>query len=236
MKRLILLCLTLLTIAFLPVFSASAATYDPVVVDIGVEIVNGGTAEIIPQVNCPYPDPQKLTVVDGESGTVRIELEDVGVYSYQFGVVPDERDIIYDTTVYRADIYVTENDGKLYPIVVLYNMQTGKKYDKKDGGEPISVGFANRLDLPTEPTEEATQNTESSEVSTQYKPNESLTGETGAFDEPDKSDGGGRNSRPQTGDDTKMELYLLIAMIASAGLFLLSVAYMRDTNKLIKKE
>ena len=36
-------------------------------------------------------------------------------------------------------------------------------------------------------------------------------------------------SRPQTGDDSRLEIYLLICITASAGLFLLSVAYYKST-------
>ena len=42
-------------------------------------------------------------------------------------------------------------------------------------------------------------------------------------------------SRPKTGDDSMLDLYLLICIVAAAGLFALSVAYTVSTNKLINR-
>ncbi|MEE3334600.1 MAG: FctA domain-containing protein [Ruminococcus sp.] len=56
----------------------------------------------------------------------------------------------------------------------------------------------------------------------------------------DSSDNGGspldKNGNPKTGDDTRMELYFLFAMIASAGLLALSIVYLIDTRKMINRK
>lgn len=122
-------------------------------------------------------------------------------------VMPDDRDITFDTTVYNVCVSVKETDGVLYAYVVVINKQTQEK--------PDSVHFKNVLVAPTEaptaiPTEPA------SSVPTTAP--------------------GGSTHQPQTGDDTKMERYLLIAMFASAGLFLLAVLYTVDTNRLYKRK
>ena len=42
-------------------------------------------------------------------------------------------------------------------------------------------------------------------------------------------------SRPKTGDDSMLDIYLLICIVASGGLFLLSVVYLVSTNRLINR-
>lgn len=46
----------------------------------------------------------------------------------------------------------------------------------------------------------------------------------------------GKNKNPQTGDDTKMELYFLLAILASAGLLAISIFYLIDTLKMINSK
>ena len=52
----------------------------------------------------------------------------------------------------------------------------------------------------------------------------------------DSSDNGGsppdKNRNPKTNDDTRMEIYFLFAIIASAGLLALSIVYLIDTQKM----
>ena len=45
-----------------------------------------------------------------------------------------------------------------------------------------------------------------------------------------------KEGNPKTGDDTRMELYFLFAMIASAGLLALSIVYLIDTRKMINRK
>lgn len=53
-------------------------------------------------------------------------------------------------------------------------------------------------------------------------------------DSPTESSNNDRN--PKTSDDTRMEMYFLFAMIASFGLLTLSIVYLIDTQKMIKKK
>ena len=53
-------------------------------------------------------------------------------------------------------------------------------------------------------------------------------------DSPTESSNNDRN--PKTSDDTRMEMYFLFAMIASVGLLTLSIVYLIDTQKMIKKK
>lgn len=45
-----------------------------------------------------------------------------------------------------------------------------------------------------------------------------------------------KNRNPKTSDDTRMEIYFLFAIIASAGLLALSIVYLIDTLKMINKK
>ena len=56
----------------------------------------------------------------------------------------------------------------------------------------------------------------------------------------DSSDSGGspldKNRNPKTNDDTRMEIYFLFAIIASAGLLALSIVFLIDTQKMINRK
>lgn len=43
-------------------------------------------------------------------------------------------------------------------------------------------------------------------------------------------------SRPKTGDDSMLDIYLLICIAASGGLFLLSVVYLVSTNRMLDRK
>ena len=45
-----------------------------------------------------------------------------------------------------------------------------------------------------------------------------------------------KNRNPKTSDDTRMEMYFLFAIIASAGLLALSIVYLIDTRKMINRK
>ena len=203
-----------------PVNAAQSAS-----AEIWVSIKNGGTAAIITEVNCPLPDRSSITLDDGKSEAFHIEFSEEGTYSYTIKVEPDERDITFDDTVYQVKIFVTEEDGKLITNIVIYNQKTGYKYSPQGEGEPCSVTFVNDP-TPTVP-EETTVPTEPGETETPTgsdTPAETTSGDTS-----------GGKSRPQTGDDSRLDFYLLLAIIASAGLFMLSVFYYRSVVKEVQK-
>lgn len=205
MKRFLLMCLALMILALQLNISAFAA--ENAGVDIGVTISNGGTAVIVTEVNSPFPSSSKLTLEDGKDGVFHIDFDAPGIYNYEIMVMPDDREITYDTTVYTARVSVKETDRGLDAYLFIFDKATQEKQSE--------VRFENTLLPPTEPPTEP----QTHPVSTLTATESTLSGH-----------------QPQTGDDTKMEMYLLIAMIASAGLFMLAVMYTVDTNKLCKKK
>lgn len=189
-------------------FTAYAYDYQPVKYEIEVEVTLGGTVKIIPNVNCPIPQKTELTLKDGETGRFEIDFAEPGVFDYTVKTVPDGRDIIFDDTVYNLKIYVTERVDTLEA-----NMIVTKSEEKYSGHNLIFVNSEKSSDEPTS------------------NPNDAPT---------DSGDNGSspldKNRNPKTGDDARMELYFLCAMIASAGLLTLSIVYLIDTQKMKNKK
>ena len=206
MKKILTFCILILLVPGLFGFTAHAYAYQPVKAEIEVEVTLGGTAAIIPNVNCPIPEKTALTLKDGEIGKFDIEFTEVGVFDYTVKTVPDDRDIEFDDTVYNIKFYVTDNDGRLEATVIASKGE--EKYNR--------LIFVNTEKGGDEPT---------------TNPKETPT---------DSSDNGGspldKNRNPKTNDDTRMEIYFLFAIIASAGLLALSIVYLIDTQKMINKK
>ena len=223
MKRILTFCILLLFVPGLLGFSAHAYDYQTVRVGIEAEVTLGGTVTIIPSVNCPIPDKTVITLQDGEIGRFDIDFSDPGVFDYTVKTIPDEipdeRELEFDDTVYNVRIYVTDADGALVATVIV---STGE--EKYSAERLVFVNKAPGGDKPTEkPTQQPT-----------VKPTDK------AKETPAPQDSGGstdnKNKNPQTGDDTRMEMYFLFAMIASAGLLALSIIYLLDTQKMINKK
>ena len=202
MKKILTFCILILLVPGLFGFTAYAYDYQPVKYKIEVEVTLGGTVKIIPNVNCPIPQKTELTLKDGEIGRFDIDFVEPGVFDYTVKTVPDDRDIIFDDTIYNIKIYVTDRDGTLEA-----NMIASKGEEKYS-----RLIFVNTEKGGDEPTTNPT----------------------------DSSDNGGspldKNRNPKTGDDARMELSFLFAMIASAGLLTLSIVYLIDTRKMINKK
>ena len=80
---------------------------------------------------------------DGETGRFDISLTTVGAYGYTVKLIPDDRDLIFDQTVYRVKIYVDDAEGKL---AVTYIVTKGDhKYDSK------RLVFVNNAPKPDKP-------------------------------------------------------------------------------------
>ena len=118
MKKILTFCILILLVPGLFGFTAHAYAYQPVKAEIEVEVTLGGTAAIIPNVNCPIPEKTELTLKDGEIGKFDIDFTEVGVFDYTVKTVPDDRDIEFDDTVYNLKFYVTDNDGRLEATVI----------------------------------------------------------------------------------------------------------------------
>ena len=201
MKKLLTFCILILLVPGFFGFTAYAYDYEPVKYEIEVEVTLGGTVKIIPNVNCPIPQKTELTLKDGETGRFEIDLVEPGVFDYTVQTVPDDRNIVFDDTVYSIKIYVTEYVDKLEA-----NMIATKSEEKYSGSKLIFVNSEESSDEPT----------------------------SNPQDSPTESSNNDRN--PKTSDDTRMEMYFLFAMIASVGLLTLSIVYLIDTQKMIKKK
>ena len=219
MKRILTFCILLLFVPGLLGFSAHAYDYQTVRFGIEAEVTLGGTVTIIPSVNCPIPDKTVITLKDGEIGRFDIDFSDPGVFDYTVKTIPDERELEFDDTVYNVRIYVTDADGALETTVII---STGE--EKYSDERLVFVNKASEGDEATEkPTELPT-----------IKPTDKAKETTAPQDSSGSTDN--KNKNPQTGDDTRMEIYFLFAMIASAGLLALSIIYLLETQKMINKK
>lgn len=229
--------LTLLT----AVLCTHASAAQSVPVDIWVTIQNGGTAVVITEVNSPLPDKSKMTIDDNQSEAFHIEFSEPGNFNYTIRVEPDDRDIRFDDTVYRVSIYIIEENGTLSSNIIIYNEKSGKKYTPQTEGhpDPCTVTFVNNPgpdypDVPetsTSPAEATTAPVETKDV----PDNTSTTEQTPNGDGGTSGKDNDGSSRPKTGDDSTLDFYLLLAIIASAGLFMLSVFYYRSVVKQTQK-
>ncbi len=265
----VILLLTAITMMFNTALCASA--YTPARAQVAVEIRHGGTAVIIPEVNCPIPDKTELRLEDGEVGRFNIQFTEPGIYTYTVKTVPDSRNLDIDSTIYTVIIYVTDENGTLKAVKLIY--AGGEKYAGEQGsdGSPDVILFKN-----TEPEQEETTSQGGNPVPAVIPPfpvpitpvrpetttapggNTPPSPETptspGGTNRPDAPEGTTApegtgipetednnsappdKSNPKTSDDTGMEMYFLIAMIASAGLLVLSIIYAADCRKLIKSK
>lgn len=267
------LTVILLLVAILLLFNTAlcASAYTPAAAEVAVEIRHGGTAVIIPEVNCPIPDKTELRLEDGEVGRFNIQFTEPGIYTYTVKTVPDSRHLDIDSTVYTVIIYVTDENGTLKAVKLIY--AGGEKYAGEQGsdGSPDVILFKN-----TEPEQEETTSQGGNPVPAVIPPfpvpvtpvrpetttppggNTPPSPETptspGGTNRPDAPEGTTApegtgipetednnsappdKSNPKTSDDTGMEMYFLIAMIASAGLLVLSIIYAADCRKLIKSK
>ncbi|MBR1535297.1 MAG: hypothetical protein IJ639_13100 [Ruminococcus sp.] len=193
----------LLVMLCLQPFTASAA--QAALVEIPVEIEGGGTAVIIPEVNCPVPDQTSIEVSNGLTENINITFSEAGEYSYTIRVESKDG-LYYSPAYYIASVTVRKNaDGKLYAMTVLTKSDSDYK--------PDACAFTRAEKPSVDPT--------------QSEPTEAVT--------PTQPQKNPPTSRPKTGDDSMLDLYLLICILASGGLFALSVIYLVSTNRLIGK-
>ena len=118
MKKILTFCILILLVPGLFGFTAYAYDYQPVKAEIEVEVILGGKVAIIPNVNSPIPEKTEINLQDGEIGKFYIDFTEVGVYDYTVKMVPDDRDLNFDKTVYSVKIYVTDEGGALTAAVI----------------------------------------------------------------------------------------------------------------------
>ena len=287
-------------LAALTAFSVNAfsdAAYEPLKATVSVEIKHGGTAVIIPQVNCPIPEETVLKVSDGKIGRFYIQFTEPGTYTYTVRLKPEKRDNSQDKTVYTVYFFITDEDGRLTAVTTIF--KDGEKYagDKDNNGIsdilmfinpppeiivvpttaapvpdeetttephgippvvpvvpavpvvpvvpvipdtpdninipinpeiitlPDDITIPSLPEVPTSPDDQTVPT--GPEVTTSPDEGTTIPDENNRPSEPDKGN-------PKTSDDSKMEIYFLVAMIASAGLLGLSVIYAIDCSKIIK--
>ena len=210
MKRLMIICILLMHMLAawsIPCFAEG----ESVSVDIWIRVNNGGTTEIIADEGTPLPAEPTLKLKPGKEAAYHIEYFTPGTFSYTVRLIPDGRDMNFDQRIYDIEVYVIEENGVLYASIVIYDYETGEKYDvfSVEDQTHCLITFKN------------TQKDESEDPDPEVKPDPSNS--------TPPSDPGG-NARqgtkaPNTGDDTPLIRHLLTAVFASAGLFLLAVLY-----------
>lgn len=219
MKKAIIFLLTgavtLVTLCLLP-FTAFAAEAESV--SIPVEIEGGGTAEIISEVNCPLPKESSLEVQDGATENINISFTTPGDYEYT--VKAEAKDgLYYSPEYYTATVAVrADNSGKLTSTVILTKAGSNYKLDRCRfviAEKQSDESEANAVTQPAD-TEQPTDTAQS--AGTAQTPKDPPT------------------SRPKTGDDGMLDIYLMICILAAGGLFALSVIYSVSTERLIKRK
>ena len=174
-------------------------------VSIPVEIEGGGTAEIISEVNCPLPKESSLEVQDGATENINISFSVPGDYEYT--IQAEAKDgLYYSPEYYTATVAVrADNSGKLTSTVILTKAGSNYKLDRC------------RFVIAEKQSDESEANAVTQPAGTAQTPKNPPT------------------SRPQTGDDSMLDIYLLICIAAAGGLFALSVIYSVSTERLIKR-
>ena len=195
-----ILLLLLFRITFIA-FAAEAAG-----ADIPVVIEGGGTATMIPEVNCPLPAERAIRVDNGRTGHFYISFTEPGEYSYTISAVFSDGDeeIAADEVFHLTVKVFVREDGSLYTVSVVNGSKSANKQDQ--------VRFTQ-----TTETETAPPPPDSSEPTT--VPTTTPTPGT-----------------PRTGDESNLSRYLLIATLSAAGLFALALLYTLNTNKLLRED
>lgn len=199
----------LVTLCLLP-FTAFAAETESV--SIPVEIEGGGTAEIISEVNCPLPKESSLEVQDGATENINISFSVPGDYEYTIQAETKEG-LYYSPEYYTATVAVrADNSGKLTSTVILTKAGSDYKPDRCRFVLAEKQSDESEANAVTQPA-----NTEQSAGTAQTPKNPPT-------------------SRPKTGDDGMLDIYLMICILAAGGLFMLAVIYSVSTERLIKRK
>lgn len=219
MKKAIIFLLTgavtLVTLCLLP-FSAFAAEAESV--SIPVEIEGGGTAEIISEVNCPLPKSSSLEVRDGATENINISFSVPGDYEYTIQAETKEG-LYYSPEYYTATVAVrADNSGKLTSTVILTKAGSNYKLDRCRFVIAEKQSDESEANAVTQPADTAQPTDTAQSAGTAQSPKDPPT------------------SRPKTGDDGMLDIYLMICILAAGGLFALSVIYSVSTERLIKRK
>lgn len=179
--------------------------------DISAQEIIGSTAEIISEVNCPLPKSSSLEVRDGATENINIGFSAPGDYKYTIQANTKEG-LYYSPEYYTATVAVrADNSGKLTSTVILTKAGSDYKLDRCRFVIAEKQSDESEANAVTQPADTAQS------AGTAQTPKDPPT------------------SRPKTGDDGMLDIYLMICILAAGGLFMLSVIYSVSTERLIKR-
>ena len=226
MKKTTLSLLTgVIMLVTLCMFPLSASAAQTVSAEIPVEIEGGGTAIVITEVNCPLPESSSVEVRDGMTENINIKFTEQGNYSYTIQA-DAQNESYYSPEYYTASVDVRkDNSGWLTATVVLTKANSDYKPDKC-------------LFMLAEESSEATETVATQPTDTDTNTDTGTNTGTGTHTDTDsgQTPKNPPTSRPQTGDDSMLDIYLLICIAAAGGLFTLSVIYSVSTDRLIGRK
>ena len=229
MKHLLkFIAVSVLALALLCFPPLSAGAAEATTIEIPVEIEQGGTAIIITEVNCPLPEKSSIEVPNGMTENIKITFTEPGYYNYTVRT-EEKTDVGYSPAFFRIQVAVTnKKDGSLQAVAVI----SREDIDTKSDVCKFVVAEPQPTEVASNPAEETLPTDPDSTSGTQPVTNPDSPSGTQPPTAPQKNP---PTSRPKTGDDSMLDLYLFICIVASAGLFALSVAYTVSTNKLINR-
>ena len=226
MKKTALSLLTcVIMLVTLCMFPLSASAAQTVSAEIPVEIEGGGTAIVITEVNCPLPESSSVEVRGGMTENINIKFTEQGNYLYTIQA-DAQNESYYSPEYYTASVDVRkDNSGWLTATVVLTKANSDYKPDKC---------LFMLAEEPSEATE--TVATQPTDTDTDTNTDTGTNTGTGTHTDTGQTPKNPPTSRPQTGDDSMLDIYLLICIAAAGGLFALSVIYFVSTERLIGRK
>lgn len=215
----------------------SAYAAEEAAAQIPIEIEGGGTAVVIPQVNSPVPVRSSLDIGNGMTEEAAITFTEPGNYSYT--IKASDKDGTYCLPeYYTADVSVmVGDDGALYAVTVLSASGSDSKPAEcifKASVDPSGIIPSDQDDTKSSPPPDTKPTPGSTQSQPGSAPQPSQQPQPGQVTVSDDAGSSSDISRPKTGDDGMLDLYLLVCITASTGLFLLSVMYYRSVGRLIK--
>lgn len=206
---------TLVTLCLLP-FTAFAAEAESV--SIPVEIEGGGTAIVITEVNCPLPKESHIEVHNGTTENINIVFTEPGDYKYTIQANTKEG-LYYSPEYYTATVAVrADSSDELTSTVILTKAGSNYKPDRCRFVLAEKQSDESEANAVTQPADTAQPTDTAQSAGTAQTPKDPPT------------------SRPKTGDDGMLDIYLMICILAAGGLFALSVIYSVSTERLIKRK
>lgn len=207
-KKLISMILLLLLVLALPLQSSAEGA---VTAEIPFTVNNAPGTVIIEAVDgAPLP---KQTEFEGVStGKFEFSFTKPGEYYYKvYQKSGTEQGVTYDSTVYSVCIAVfSNNDGSLYSVTAVNVEESSQKAE--------IVEFENTLAEPSEPSKpiEPTEPTVPSAPTEPTSPNSPST-------------------PPSTGDNSRLDLWVLLMAFSLLGIAVVSVMYRATVNKSKKR-